>query len=50
MEEKNEDGIKILLNDVEKEFYRLTPQSQVRFAIEQISMATEIQRGKEQYT
>ncbi len=38
MEEKNEDGIKILLNDVEKEFYRLTPQSQVRFAIEQISV------------
>jgi hypothetical protein len=33
MEEKNEGGIKILLNDVDKEFCRLTPQLQVRSAI-----------------
>ncbi len=38
MKEKNEDGIKILLNDVDKEFYRLTPDLQVRFAEEQISI------------
>ncbi len=38
MTEKNGDGIKILLNDVDKEFYRLMPHLQVRFAIEQISV------------
>ncbi len=38
MEEKNEDRIKNLLNDVDKEFCKLTPHLQVRFAIEQISI------------
>jgi hypothetical protein len=36
MKEKKEDGIKILLKDINKEFYRITPQWQIRSAIEQI--------------
>ncbi len=36
MEEKNKDGIKILLNDVDKEFCRQAPHLQVRLAIEQM--------------
>jgi len=37
MEEKNKQ-LKILLQDVEREFYRLAPVMQAKFAIEQINM------------
>ncbi len=38
MGEKNEDKIKVLLNDVDKEFQRLNPYVKAKFAIEQISV------------
>lgn len=38
MGEKNEDKIKILLGDVDKEFQRLNPYVKAKFAIEQISV------------
>lgn len=38
MGEKNEDKIKILLSDVDKEFQRLNPYVKAKFAIEQISV------------
>ncbi|VVB97670.1 Uncharacterised protein [uncultured archaeon] len=37
MEEKNKE-LKILLQDVDREFYRLDPVMQAKFAIEQINM------------
>lgn len=37
MEEKNKE-LKILLHDVDREFYRLTPVMQARFALEQINL------------
>ncbi len=36
MEEKNKE-LKILLHDIDREFYRLAPIMQAKFAIEQIS-------------
>lgn len=38
MGDKNEDKIKILLGDVDKEFQRLNPYVKAKFAIEQISV------------
>ncbi len=38
MREKNEDRIKMLLNDVDKEFKQLGHLQRAKFAIEQISM------------
>lgn len=38
MGEKNEDKIKTLLGDVDKEFQRLNPYVKAKFAIEQISV------------
>jgi hypothetical protein len=38
MERKNEAKIKIFLSDTENEFCRLSPNSQAKFAIEQISI------------
>ncbi|KCZ71796.1 hypothetical protein ANME2D_01851 [Candidatus Methanoperedens nitroreducens] len=38
MGEKIEDKIRSLLNDIDKEFQRLTPHVGAKFAIEQISM------------
>lgn len=37
MEEKNKE-LKILLRDVDQEYYRLDPYMQAKFAIEQISV------------
>ena len=38
MGDKNEDKIKVLLSDVDKEFQRLNPYVKAKFAIEQISV------------
>ena len=38
MGEKNDDRIKALLGDVDREFRRLPPYLQAKFAIEQISV------------
>ncbi len=38
MIEKYENRIKILLEDIDKEFQRLTPHRKAKFAIEQISV------------
>ena len=38
MGDNNEDKIKVLLSDVDKEFQRLNPYVKAKFAIEQISV------------